>query len=110
MKTNRLLSVAVAVRVKIQESMIEQFERQELQNLISKARSIKIFVNNKEWLMAYENFIFACSILDAFIARSSVPECATSTQPVDLDKIGTPQCCEDDCRYGQLYETDKDAL
>lgn len=66
--------------------MIEQFEREELWALLSKARKNYDAVTNPEWKLAYQNFIFACSTLDAFIARSSVP--ATCCEE------GTCECVE----------------
>jgi len=53
--------------------MNETFTREELMVLISKARQNLNAVSNPEWKMAYENFIFACSVLDAFEARSLGP-------------------------------------
>ena len=64
--------------------MIELFDREELQALIRKARQNLTTVSNPEWKMAYENFIFACSVLDAFEARSSVPSCACQGHPIEL--------------------------
>lgn len=68
--------------------MIELFEREELQALIRKARQNLNAVTNPEWKMAFENFIFACSVLDAFEARSSVPSCARQGHPIEL---GSPE-------------------
>ena len=64
--------------------MIEQFEREELQALIKKAMTNKVMAENPQWKLAYDQFILACSTLDAFIARSSVLSCACNTVPLEI--------------------------
>lgn len=56
----------------------ERIDREELWSLISRAKQDRNAVCNPEWIMAYNQLIFACSTLDAFIARSS------ETPTVDL--------------------------
>ena len=68
--------------------MMELFEREELQALIKKAQANKTFADNPEWKLAYDQFILACSTLDAFIARSSVPSCMCNTVPLEIGTDG----------------------
>lgn len=50
---------------------IPQFTREEMQALVSKARTNAEAVVNQEWKWAFENLAHAASIVDAFIARST---------------------------------------
>lgn len=60
------------------------FEREELLALKLRAYNQLAGVESPEWKMAYEQFIFACSTLDAFIARSTAYE----PPPVPCDHRG----------------------
>lgn len=55
--------------------MNKRLEREELQALVSRAKSERDDVINPEWRLAYDSFILAASTLDAFIARSTVIQC-----------------------------------
>ena len=72
--------------------MIELFEREELQALIKKAQANKTFADNPEWKLAYDQFILACSTLDAFIARSSVLSCMSDHIPIEIGTEGGCLC------------------
>jgi hypothetical protein len=65
--------------------MIELFTREELQAIRQKAEQNWEAVTDPMWQRAYEDLIFACSTLDAFEARASVPSCACQTRPLDID-------------------------
>lgn len=63
---------------------IDLFERDELHALICKARTNLDSVTNPEWKLAYQQFILACSTLDAFLARSSVPNYMCNGEPLEI--------------------------
>lgn len=75
--------------------MEEFLSREEMWRLISIARRQRGIVTNPEWIMAYDNFIFACSTLDAFMARSSGP---VSIYPEENTECvcNEPLCAGDD--------------
>lgn len=84
------------------EPQRKSLQREELWDLESRARREREIVTNPTWIQAYDNFIFACSILDAFIARSTVNTTYEemersaenpSAEPADPE----PGCCGDEC-------------
>jgi len=77
--------------------MIELFTREEIWAMQNKAEKNLDAVTNINWKMAYENFIFACTVLDAFIARSSVP---VSTCNCGVDYSNMPEAGEPCCANG----------
>ena len=68
--------------------MIETFTREELQELIDKAQQSLSTCSNSHWKLAYQQFILACSTLDAFEARASVPDCACQGRPLEIGGKG----------------------
>lgn len=69
--------------------MEDYFNREEMWALIRKARKQRDITTNTEWVQAYDNFIFACSILDAFMARSSGPSVSVSSDCEGRNYFGT---------------------
>ena len=49
----------------------QDFTREELQALWGRASQRQVEVLNPVWQKAYEEFAWACCILDAFMARST---------------------------------------
>jgi hypothetical protein len=82
--------------------MEERLEREDMWRLLRLAKRDRDMVTNHEWILAYDNFILACSVLDAFMARSTGPS-STPGQPyplsagmVDPVPSGEP-CCQGNC-------------
>jgi hypothetical protein len=73
--------------------MKERFDRDYMQDLLRRARRERDDLLNPEWIMAYDNFIFACSVLDAFFARSTGPS-VEGSQPTE---IGAEPCIAPVC-------------
>ncbi len=76
---------------------VDQFTREELQALITKAISHHDAVANKEWKLAFSNLILSLSTLDAFIARSTVQVNQSPPDDIGWGPVAEEGCGSDDC-------------
>ncbi len=58
------------------------FDRETLFSIEAEARKASRDVVNEDWKRAYEELAYACNVLDAFVARSSVTPSEPPPQPV----------------------------
>jgi len=80
----------------------KRFTREELWELQTRAKIERDLVTNPDWIMAYNHFLFSCTVLDAFFARSSVPSsCCGEGRPLEIGKEcgwAPEQNCDCGCR------------
>jgi len=87
--------------------MNNTFSRQELQALITKAKENLNISSNPEWKLAYQQFILACSTLDAFEARASVPSCALQGKPLEIGTNAGYAIPQDPCKPNKNVKVPK---
>jgi len=87
--------------------MNEIFTREELQALIQKAYQNLNEVHNPEWKLAYQQFILACSTLDAFQARSSVPSYACQGKALEIGSEAGLPIQQDSCKPNKNVKVPK---